>query len=365
MTVEPGIRLEVPFAPIPFHAHGSIYLGYELFVWNSSADEISLKGVTITRHGSKKQSVLMTLEGADLTGNIAYFTPEYRRVAEEVLAGGKFACVYLWLELGAGELIPDILQHQVDWEDHSGKLQTSILPEMPIQKRNPLELQPPVRGECWMAGDGPSNLVGHRRTILPVRSQPDIAQRFAVDWVQFGKDGKLYHDDPQENSNWYCHGAQVLAVAEGIVSEVQDGIIENTPHSGKMATEINLQSAPGNYVILDLGNEHFALYAHLIPGSLKVKPGDHVKCGQALAGLGNSGNSTCPHLHFHLGNSKIALGMQGMPYHFEVYEWLDALGDHIDIDDYVERGLPWNPKRKSSLVLERHASILANDVVNL
>ena len=40
------------------------------------------------------------------------------------------------------------------------------------------------------------------------------------------------------------------------------------------------------------------IYAHLYPGTAKVKEGDSVKVGDELAGIGTTGYSTGPHLHF-------------------------------------------------------------------
>ena len=68
------------------------------------------------------------------------------------------------------------------------------------------------------------------------------------------------------------------------------------------------------YVVLDLGGGRFAFYAHLQPGSLRVKAGDRVKAGQVLGLVGNSGNSTEPHLHFHISNGISPLGSEGLPY---------------------------------------------------
>jgi murein DD-endopeptidase MepM/ murein hydrolase activator NlpD len=73
-------------------------------------------------------------------------------------------------------------------------------------------------------------------------------------------------------------------------------------------------------VILDLGNGKYAFYAHLQPGSLRVKVGDRVKRGQLIGLVGNSGNSTEPHLHFHLSDSTSPLGAEGIPYVHESYE---------------------------------------------
>jgi len=70
----------------------------------------------------------------------------------------------------------------------------------------------------------------------------------------------------------------------------------------------------GNHIVLDLGNGKYGFYAHLQKGSLLVKKGDHVKRGQALALLGNTGNTSAPHLHFHLMDGSSVLGSSGLPY---------------------------------------------------
>jgi len=57
-----------------------------------------------------------------------------------------------------------------------------------------------------------------------------------------------------------------------------------------------------------------AFYAHLQPGSLRVKRGDKVRTGQVVGLVGNSGNSTEPHLHFHLSDGNSPLGSEGIPY---------------------------------------------------
>jgi len=83
---------------------------------------------------------------------------------------------------------------------------------------------------------------------------------------------------------------------------------------------ITLETIGGNHVVLDLGHRRFAFYAHLQPGSLKVKVGDRVKRGQVLGLVGNSGNSTEPHLHFHLADSISPLGSEGVPYALDSFD---------------------------------------------
>ena len=54
----------------------------------------------------------------------------------------------------------------------------------------------------------------------------------------------------------------------------------------------------GNHIIVDHGNGFVTLYAHL--NSIFVRPGENVVRGQQLGTLGNTGNSTGPHLHFEI-----------------------------------------------------------------
>ena len=77
-------------------------------------------------------------------------------------------------------------------------------------------------------------------------------------------------------------------------------------------------------MILSLRNGHYAFYAHLQPGSIRVKPGDRVRRGQVLGLLGNSGNSDAPHLHFHISNGNSPMGSEGVPFLFDSFEVLGS-----------------------------------------
>jgi murein DD-endopeptidase MepM/ murein hydrolase activator NlpD len=185
-------------------------------------------------------------------------------------------------------------------------------------------LGPPLRGGDWLAANGPSNTSGHRRALVPIDGGTYIAQRFATDWARIGADGRLVDGDPVDNASYHGYGAEVIAVADAVVASVTDGIPENAAGSPPLrsaaardtlrAVPLTLETVGGNYVILDLGQGRYAFYGHLIPGSLRVKPGDRVRRGQVIGLLGNSGNSTGPHLHFHLSDRNTALAAEGVPY---------------------------------------------------
>jgi murein DD-endopeptidase MepM/ murein hydrolase activator NlpD len=101
---------------------------------------------------------------------------------------------------------------------------------------------------------------------------------------------------------------------------VKDGIPENIPGATSRAVPITLETVGGNHVIIDLGKGRYAFYAHLQPGRIPVKVGDKVKRGQVIGYVGNSGNSTEPHLHFHISDGNSPLGSDGLPYLFPAFE---------------------------------------------
>lgn len=175
-------------------------------------------------------------------------------------------------------------------------------------------LGPPLSGKGWVAVNGccaPD--VGHRSTGLPINGRIYFSQRFAIDWVKLDDHGRIVEGDDTQVQNYTDYGAEVLAVADGTVVATLDTLSDQTPPNSPAPNTINLQNVLGNHVILDLGNNQYGLYAHLQKGQIKVKPGDRVRRGQVLGKLGNTGNSTAPHLHFHLMSGP-TLGSNGLPY---------------------------------------------------
>ena len=96
---------------------------------------------------------------------------------------------------------------------------------------------------------------------------------------------------------------------------MQDDQPEGAP--GQLPPGQTVQTAGGNYVVVDIGHGRYAFYAHMQPDSLKVKLGDTVKTGQVLGLLGNTGNSDGAHLHFHVMDGPSPLLSNGLPFVFD------------------------------------------------
>ena len=122
-------------------------------------------------------------------------------------------------------------------------------------------------------------------------------QRYAYDLLQM-KNGETYEGNPKKNESYYAFGQDYLAPADGKVVTVVNDIPDNEP-VGKM----NEQNPLGNHVIIEHDEAEFSYLAHFKEGSIEVTEGDQVKEGDLLGQVGNSGNSSEPHIHFHIADS--------------------------------------------------------------
>jgi murein DD-endopeptidase MepM/ murein hydrolase activator NlpD len=119
-------------------------------------------------------------------------------------------------------------------------------------------------------------------------------QQRASDLLIHDASGKSHTGDGKKNSDYFAYGKKVLAAGDGVVETVIDGVPDNAP--GVM----NGYIAVGNAVIIKHRDGEYSLYAHLSPGSIRVKPKAKVRAGQLLGLCGNSGNTSEPHIHFHV-----------------------------------------------------------------
>jgi murein DD-endopeptidase MepM/ murein hydrolase activator NlpD len=140
----------------------------------------------------------------------------------------------------------------------------------------------------------------------------DANQRFAYDLLTV-RDGATHTGDGHRNEDYFCFGEPVLAPAPGTVVSVVEGIADNVP--GHM----NAAQIAGNHIVLDHGQGEYSVLAHLRMGSIRVRPGQRVRQGEALGQCGNSGNSSEPHLHFQLQEGPAFGTSAGMPAQFRDY----------------------------------------------
>ncbi|WP_425450838.1 M23 family metallopeptidase [Pseudoroseicyclus aestuarii] len=83
--------------------------------------------------------------------------------------------------------------------------------------------------------------------------------------------------------------------------------------AGRAIKTTSPDNPAGNHVVIDFGNEAYGFRAHLRQDSLWVSEGDAVTAGHEIGLCGNSGNTSEPHLHFHLQTSPRLKQGEGLP----------------------------------------------------
>ncbi len=305
----PTLDLHVPVPPTPVRIRGTQHLVYELHITNITSETLALTRLEVKTEGR-------TL--ADVRDE------ELRAIVDKgELGPGDHAVAYLWLPLDGRPV--HALHHRLEYGEH-GSVEGGATS---VSDTAPVTLGAPLRGGPWVAIYDPSMARGHRRVFVTVDGQARIPGRFAVDFMKLDARARFSHDDSSQVANWNGYGADVLAVANGVIAETRDGIPESATIS---FTRHALTEASGNYISLGLSGGRYALYEHLKPGSLRVKKGDHVRAGQVIAALGYTGDSTGPHLHLHVAGASSDLAAEGLPFvlasfqQLGRYESMEALG---------------------------------------
>ena len=175
--------------------------------------------------------------------------------------------------------------------------------EHPILVRNESKLILPFEGEWGVFCGGDTKEENYH-----VESN---AQKGAFDFLIKNQEGKSFRNEGKTNEDYYAFGKRIISSSDGEVVLVVDGVKDNIP--GKL----NPIYVPGNTVIIKTDNNEFLFFAHLVKNSIAVSEGQIVKQGDLLGLCGNSGNSSEPHLHFHIQNVEDMNEATGAKAYFE------------------------------------------------
>jgi hypothetical protein len=198
-----------------------------------------------------------------------------------------------------------------------------------VQHRSANSYRFPLCGR-WLIAAGP-NLNGHHRW--------GASQEFAIDLGRVGADTTTHSGDGSRADMFYAFGAPVVAVADGEVVQAESGHrdAEQLRSAGETQEQFEkrlesqqeeliasgFRNIIGNHVVLRHSNGEYSVYAHLKAGSVRVRNGDRVLQGAVLAELGNSGNSTEPHLHFSIQDGPDPLASRSIPFRFDGLRFWD------------------------------------------
>ena len=191
-------------------------------------------------------------------------------------------------------------------------------------RREPVAVRSPVQGS-WRALNSPA-------TRVPSHGIQGYGQTYAIDLVydpagpvQSRRPGFAWWPLARRAQDFPGFGQPVFAPADGVVVRVHDRERDHWSRTSPLGLlylfTIELfrelfgpSRVVGNHVIIDLGDGTYAALAHLRHRSIRVRAGQHVRAGDQIAECGNSGNTTEPHLHFHLMDHPRIAVAAGLPF---------------------------------------------------
>jgi murein DD-endopeptidase MepM/ murein hydrolase activator NlpD len=194
----------------------------------------------------------------------------------------------------------------------------------------------PLDGPVTVVWGGPTREVNYH-----VRG---AAERWAYDLLVTER-GQSYRTSGLTVDDYSAYGQPVLAPAAGRVRLVTDGLAES-----RIGTRALLEGC-GNRVVIEVAPSEYLFLCHLQAGTLMVREGQIVSAGDEIGRVGNSGNSTEPHIHVHLQTTPGPFG-EGIPMYFH---------DYRAGATFVPRGMPvGGPHRQ---VLEHTGRAEANGAI--
>lgn len=181
------------------------------------------------------------------------------------------------------------------------------LPPDPADASTPVPVSVPFQGTWWVYWGGETEFDNYH-AVSP-------SQRHADD-ILIWKDGGTFHGDGTTNADYWAWGQEVLSPVAGTVVATLNDIPDNVPG------QLNPEAHPaGNHVVIETAERSYVFLAHMQRGSVKVNVGDRVQVGDVVGIIGNSGNTSEPHLHIHAQNTAdfFAPDAIGLPLRFTDY----------------------------------------------
>jgi hypothetical protein len=308
---------------------GRLHIAYELVLTGSTPFAVDVEQFEV--RDARTHRVLLSLAGDALSSRMnpvggapAGVTPP------PTTQIGPSGSAVIWLDVlvRRNARLPGVLEHRIVSStrpppgERSARF-TSLVGRVPLRSRPPLKLGPPVGSGIWGAGEGCwDNETHHRRGLLVVDGNQVVPQRFAIDWMRLDQQHRAWVGDPARLSSYLSYGQPLIAAAGGRVVEALDRFSDQVPPDNP--TPPTFVDLPGNHVTLRVGRGIYLIYAHMKPGSVRVRVGERVRRGQVLGKLGNSGNSATPHLHLQAQTTR-SFASDGLPFVFRGFRFLGQI----------------------------------------
>lgn len=349
--------VEVVNLRTPYAGEDALRIGYLLKTWMFQNEGLTLKKIEIL--DSSSSTLVASFASGQSDWPTLYKDPVH--VYSYLPQTGPLNAYYIpiQLKINDGLTPPQSMVHRLTFT-RSGTTEELIIIGgifAPQYTASPLVIPSPVRGKnLWFNNQGENGY--HFNYLAFSEGTPYTGMMFAFDSLQLNdSQTSLLRDDGSkdlfDNNAYINYGQTIYSVADGTVVRVIDGFEEQ--QGNRKIWEITEANLGGNNIIIDIGNGRYAFYAHCIKGSFGgLKPGDTVRKGQAIALLGNSGNSTGPHLHFEIfEGSQDPIWSRGVPFVIEQFESTATIESTDDATMGITVSQYSSPQARRNLMPER------------
>jgi len=293
---------------------GNRHIEYDLLVTSVFSGPVTLKFVDVTDESGK---TLMRLDGDRL---VEATQPLLDQKPVKSIPASSAVAVEIDLILPGKTTVPARLSHRIAYDFSMTDPLATIIgkkqvdgPVVSVNQTPPIVIASPLAGTGWLALNGCCSPNVHRNTRVGATDRIATSETFAIDWMRVDE-GKECKNDCTRNDDYSCFGVPVRSVSDGEVIGVRNDMPDERPSMIQSANIKTPFDYGGNFVYVRIRSDLYAFYGHLQPGSVTVKPGDKVKTGTVLGKLGNSGNTSAPHLHFGLLDRPDVLVSNSLPF---------------------------------------------------
>jgi hypothetical protein len=313
---------------------GMDHVEYDLLVVSVFSEPVTLSSVVVLDPSGKQ---LMRMDGDGLA---AATQTLFSKTPSPVVPASAAVSVDVDLTLPPGAA-PERVTHRIAYTLAPDSMDKAMIdrpevdgPEVAVNRQPAIVLRPPLAGDGWLVTSGCCKPNVHRDERVAINgARIETAETFAIDWGKVRGD-RLFDSDGKTVEQFYGFGEDVLAVADGAVIAIHDGMSDATPFVAM--TPKSTSDYGGNNVMLEIAPNVFAWYAHLRQDSIQVKVGDAVKVGESIGKLGNTGPSSGPHLHFGLLDKPDPIAGRSLPFVLDSF----ALVGAVDFDK--SEGIDWS-----------------------
>lgn len=206
--------------------------------------------------------------------------PQARRLARR---GPTRRRGWRWTETSIVTILAVAVAALLLWPAAAGR----SVPDGAIDLAEPLD-----PGSYYVANGG--STVAVNRHLTTEDSERWRGQSRGVDLVKVDGMGRRAHGiAPADPEDYFIFGEPVISPCVGTVVATRSDMVD------QQVPEVNRDELPGNHVLVSCG-DYEVLLAHLQHDSVAVRKGDHVEVGTPLGKVGNTGNTSEPHLHVHV-----------------------------------------------------------------